>query len=802
MRNRTICYFLVCLLLLPAVSVQASGEDDPYLGAMDLAATVDSFNETVTLSWRNVDTVNYQLLDALKTTNYTIVRSDEPITTGNYLQAELIAEHLQACLDTDDGGVCKAKPHSYVYSIPPGTDGRYYYGIISIMGNGTVGANLSAGNATLTEPTTEYGAPTTSPYDLHAAYNATASTTEIEWIDFSRIDGMFGTNHTTSVWSHALPASRENWENLSKVEIAGNLTSVQESMTVHHSTETDQARYYTVLHTKNNQTDARLLSGNTLTEVVKEDNVGSILNGSLQLQFTASTSITSLNWSGSVVEDVNHTLHVWRSVAPIASLDGEHVGLIASFNSSVTQYNHSIDSGVSGVFYYAVTLADEFMNQQTRLDLAPTGSVTETTLSQSENIVSNLDASYGDSTTTITWTDLLNHSEATYSVWRSTGGQITSLTTNGVALIGVVNASVETFEYAVITGASENAWYAVTASASFGTPGNAAQTTLSSTRNSMSTPVLEDARAPNAPALVSATYLNNGTIKIAWNGMINEEGTVWQIYRVAAENTDDQTQWALVDEIENTGSMMHSVYLATSVNEGHNQQNMYALGAVDVSGNEINFVDWTLSSAVDEDRETPTIHLQLIDEDDNSVSSRWFTGGEVSTFSNLEAGAYTLHITSSETLGSMGVSRMMGGVINDFSLGMAGLQGQTALALSSDIENVTYDFTALDMNGNSIVFSAIFCTTCIIENTQPETNTTGDDDAPVKDDSTDEIIADTSENTEDLNMMLVGLSSVLGLLVIAMLMGRKEKETSSTSKTPSGMPTAEEDKWAERYIRE
>jgi len=226
------------------------------------------------------------------------------------------------------------------------------------------------------------------------------------------------------------------------------------------------------------------------------------------------------------------------------------------------------------------------------------------------------------------------------------------------------------------------------------------------------------------------------------------------------------------------------------------------LGAVDVSGNEINFVDWTLSSAVDEDRETPTIHLQLIDEDDNSVSSRWFTGGEVSTFSNLEAGAYTLHITSSETLGSMGVSRMMGGVINDFSLGMAGLQGQTALALSSDIENVTYDFTALDMNGNSIVFSAIFCTTCIIENTQPETNTTGDDDAPVKDDSTDEIIADTSENTEDLNMMLVGLSSVLGLLVIAMSMGRKEKETSSTSKTPSGMPTAEEDKWAERYIRE
>jgi len=802
MRNRTICYFLVCLLLLPAISVQANAEDDPYLGAMNLTATVDSLNETVTLSWRNIDSVNYQLLDALKTTNYTVLRSDEPITMANYLQAESIAENILACLDTDAGGVCKAKPHSYVYAIPPGTDGRYYYSVISLMSNGTMGDNLSVGNATLAEPTTEYGTPSSAPYGVQATYNASTSTTEIEWIDFSRINGLFGTDHTTSVWSHALPAQGENWQNLSKIKLAENLTSEQESMTVYHPTGTDQDRYYTVLHTKNNLTDTRLLSGNTLTEVVEEDNVGSILNGTLQLQFNATTDITTLNWSGSAVEDVNHTLSIWRSTSAIMSLNDAHVEKIATLTSPTTQYNHSIDSGVSGEFYYAVTSTDEFMNQQTRLDLAPTGSVTETTLSQAENIVSSLDASYANSMTTITWTDLFEHPEAAYSVWRSTDGAITSLTSSGVTLIGSVNTSVETFEYAVLAGTSQDAWYAVTASASFGTNGlNIPQTTLSPTHNTMSAPVREDTLAPNAPALVSATYLANGTVKIAWNGMVNEAGAVWQIYRVSAENTVDKSQWVLVGSIENLGSMMHNVYLISSVNEGHNEQNVYALGGVDVSGNEINFVDWTLSSAVEEDRKTPTIHLQLLDAKNISASSRWFTGGEVSTFSNLEAGGYTLLITSSEALESLEATREMGGITNHVSFWTPGLQGQMDLGISSDIGNVTFAFTALDINGNSMTFSAIFCSSCFIENTELETNTTNDEVDQSSNDSTEGVVVPASESSEDLNMMLVGLSSVLGLLVIAMFMGRKEKDTSSKPRIPSGIPTAEEDKWTERYIR-
>ena len=800
MRNRTICYFLVSLLLLPAISAQAEAEDDPYLGAMNLIATVDSINETVTLSWRNIDTVNYQLLDALKTTNYSIFRSDEPITMANYLQAESIAENLQACLDTDQSGVCKAKPHSYVYTIPPSTDGHYYYAIVSLMSNGTMVDNLSVGNATLAEPTTEYGAPTSAPYGLQAVYNATTSATEIEWIDLSRINGLYGTDHTTSLWSHALPANRENWNNLSKVEIAVNLTSEQESMAVHHPDGTDQERYYTVLHTQNNQTDTRLISGNTLTEAVKEDNVGSILNGTLQLHFNATTNITSLNWSGSTVEDANHTLNIWRSATIIMNLNDSNVEHIATLNSSATHYNHSIDSGVSSQFFYAVTLTDEFMNQQTRLDLAPTGSVVEATLSQAENIVSNLDASYVDSITTITWTDLFEHSEATYSIWRSTEGAITSasFTGSGVELVGSVNASIEMFEYSVLAGTSQDAWYAVTASASFGTPGlNIHQTTFSVTNNVMATPVREDTLAPNAPALVSATYLDNGTVKITWNGIANESETIWHIYRAATENNDDKNRWIMVGETGNVDGMIHTIYPASSVAEGQHQQNVYALGGVDISGNEIDFANWTRSLTIDEDREAPAIHLQLVDENNNSASSRWFTGGEISTFYNLEAGAYTLHVTSSETLESMNTSRETGASTNNFTLLMTGLQGQTTLALSSDVGNMTYVFTALDLSGNAMIFSATFCTSCLIENAQPDTNTSDNGEQVVQ--TPDVKDADSSVSVEDINMILIGLCLILGLMVVVMFMGRKKHESPTIT---SGMPTAAEEKWIERYIRE
>ena len=205
------------------------------------------------------------------------------------------------------------------------------------------------------------------------------------------------------------------------------------------------------------------------------------------------------------------------------------------------------------------------------------------------------------------------------------------------------------------------------------------------------------------------------------------------------------------------------------------------------------FSNWTLSSSVDEDRETPRVHVQLVDENENIASSRWYTGGEVSTFSHLQPGTYALHLTSSEPLASLDFIKNGIGANMIMSLN----QGQASLTLSDSIANVTYAFTAVDLNGNTITFTAHFCTSCLIENSEPEVVVPADDVdevAPV--DTTQN--TDSSESGQDLNMMLVGLSSLLGLLLIVTFFGRKKDHV---PRNLADLPTQQEEKWTERYIR-
>ena len=86
--------------------------------------------------------------------------------------------------------------------------------------------------------------------------------------------------------------------------------------------------------------------------------------------------------------------------------------------------------------------------------------------------------------TQLSWTDLENHSEAQYSIWRSTTGQIESASDG--TLIATVGAGVEYYNYTLDSGVSENSWYAITADASFGTQNiTYAQTNISLGLNSL-----------------------------------------------------------------------------------------------------------------------------------------------------------------------------------------------------------------------------------------------------------------------------------------------------------------------------
>ena len=793
MTKRQISMFLIALMLIPLLSnVQADGAENLELEAKNLVATVDSNNETVTLTWSNTDTNDFTILEELKTTKYSLYRSDEPLNSSNYQQAELVEDSIQACLSDDTLQDCKTRGHEVVYNTPPNTDGSYYYGVISTLENGSVIANFSVGNASLSEPVYEFGSPITSPYNLQATYDVENSTTHLSWIDVSQVNPAIDSNHTTSVWSHSIKANISNWETLNKTEIVTNLSSDVNSYEIEHPSEISRVNYYTVLHTFDDETDSRLLSGNTLTEGLVEDNTGPTITGTLVASFNSSTSITSLDWNGSTVEDVNYTLHIWRSSSAIVDITSEEVEEIAQVDANTTQYNYSIDSGYSGNTYYLLTLSDQLGNHQSDFTGVPNAMVFEYTLATNQNIVTDLSATFSDGVTQLTWTDLAGHTEATYQIWRSTTGQINATTFNtpNVTLLATVDSGVEHYNNTFADGVSEYSWYAITAIASFGT-GNVTyeQTNLSLTLNSLSAYVAEDTKKPVSPAVLNANYLVNGTTQISWVGSTQEQGTMWTVYRNLYSDLDEEAFWVEVGQMENDGTSLHMIFVDTVAESGEVVTPVYAIKATDIFGNEIDFEDWTLSNSVNEDRQSPYVQLKLYDSQMQLESSRWFNGGESATFSNLAVGIYTIQFETSDDASIIEYTMSTGSGTN--SLNLATGLAQIQVAVSSDMPNITILFTATDFTGNSASFDTLFCTSCLVQGNIIE---------DVNDDEK-EVTSDKEEADGIDQNVLIGVCAFLVLIIISLMFRSPKPSNQKPEKAPTGLPQKSEDSWISRYIK-
>jgi hypothetical protein len=778
-------------MLIPLINaVQANGDEEEYLEAKNLTAIVDNENETVTLLWENIDTLNYLILQDLKTTNYSLYRSDEPLNSSNYQQAELIADNIQACLTSDDFTDCRNREHIVVYNIPPNTDGNYYYGIVSILENGTATDNFSLGDAALNQPVYEYGSPITSPYGLQANYNLDNSTTQLSWIDASRVDSSIDTNHTTSIWSHLTQANRSNWDTLNKTQIITNVSSSVNTFEIIHSSNVSRANYYTVIHTFEGQNDTRFLSGNTLTQALIEDNIGSLITGTLQAEFNATNSQTSMNWTDSTIQDVNHTLHIWRSVSAITNLHADGVEEIIQLPANSTYYNFTVPSGFSGESYYLITLSDEIGNHQTNLNGAPQANLNEYTLTSNENIVTSLVAAHSTGVTKLTWIDLVNHSEATYQIWRSTTGQIntTSFGSSSIVLLDTVDSEVQHYNHTLEDNISGKAWYAVTAVASFGTQNvTIQQTNISLSLNSLALGVIEDTRKPVAPTTLTAQYLVNGTTQVRWIGDGIEEGTIWKIYRNLYSDLTEESFWILVAQIENSGATQHTVFVDTVAQSGEVVTPVYALGASDVFGNSISFENWRLSSSVVEDRQPPNVQLKLYDSQMKLETSRWFDGGETSTFSNLKGGNYTIKFILPGDTASIAYTFSTDGQskIIDLEKDLAEIE----IEVSKQIGDITISFNITDVTGNTASFSALFCSSCLLQTTevnQIDNTTQGVDD----------VLQDKSEEEAEVNIYLfIGVCiSLVTIILFLMVRGPKSK------KALSGLPSKDEDEWISKYL--
>ncbi len=787
MSKQKISIFLVLLLLAPIISIASADEGDgPNLEAKNFNAMFDSDNETTTLMWGNIDTNDYVILTDLTLTNYSLYRSDEPLNSSNYMQAQLIADQIQACLPADTLTECKERTHSVTNSIPPSTDGSFYYGVVSTLQNGTIISNFTAGDAAIGQPIHEFGSPISSPYALQGSYDFGNSTTTLTWIDISTVDSSFSTAHTTSIWSHSVAANPGNWDSIVKTEIVSNLSSDIIQFDIVHQQDVSQTMFYTVLHTFDGESDSRLLSGNTLTEGIVEDNTGSSITGTLVASFDSTTSITSLDWNGSIIEDANHTLHIWRSPSMITDLSSNHVTELAQLQANATQYNYSVESSYSGDTYYLITLSDQLGNQQTNLATAPNAAVFEYTLIPEENIIDDISATFSEGTTQVTWTDITGHPEATYQVWRSSVSRIntTSLSSSNVELLAVVESGQEHYNNTIVPGTSENAWYAVTIVASFGTQDvTYAQTNITMSYNSMMLPIVEDTTAPVAPLTLDAEYFANGTIQLRWAGLSEEIGTQWMLYRNLNSDLADESLWVYVGQMMNEGASVHTLYVNTVAQEGEIVTPVYAIGGIDAYGNVIDFSNRKASNPLKEDRQSPQAQLMLYDSQEALETSRWFTGGEDATFSNLESDNYSIQFALSDDVVSVTYVQSSQSQLQVLDLSQA--SPHIDLSVSESVENISFTFTVMDEVGNVITFDTMFCTTCLIEPQVIVEPSNTDDDQDSK----------KGKDSDSNEMVLISACALLGLLVVLQLVRK-----SSSKKAPKGLPSIEEDEWFGKYM--
>ena len=186
-------------------------------------------------------------------------------------------------------------------------------------------------------------------------------------------------------------------------------------------------------------------------------------------------------------------------------------------------------------------------------------------------------------------------------------------------------------------GVSANAWYAITAIASFGTQNiTYAQSNISLGLNSLSSAfLLKIPRNRLLPSTLNANYRADGTTELTWMGDGMESGTNWMIYRNLYSDMDEPAFWVLVAQVENTVASQYTLSVDSVAQIGEQVSAVYAIGGIDTFGNEVDFEDWTLSESVDEDRNAPDVQLQLYNSEANLETSRWFVGWENATFSNL-----------------------------------------------------------------------------------------------------------------------------------------------------------------------
>ncbi len=579
---------IIVLLILPslAFTVLADEEADTTLEARDISASF-SADEMVTLTWRNINTTDTVLLDALHAATYEVERFAMNDTTIEQLTT--ISSGIAACDGGDNNAACSAKNHSLSWAPPEGTDGDFFYRITTHQSSGST-TTFTPGLSQTENPQSEFTSPHWGPVNVSATYNSQSQSTTIVW---DNLPGT-GVDHQIWIWRHSEPANRDNWDSISKSITKILPTPTSSSFIKNIEAGVERSVYYSVTYDNGTFSDARFLRDNTMTAPVYEDTIVPELIAHLTADHDVGSGITSLSWDSGAAESGLST-NIWRAPRPITDIGENTVVNVATIEGQLTSYDHIVGEGELGNFWYALTLEDSVGNQISTISPQHPniGPIFESTVGLvSATIPANVSAvqSLG-MMTTVAWEDVAIVTNAIYHIWAAYDGAVTQaiLDEGNATYLGNVSAGIMSFNSPIPGGIERGAWYAVTVEGAWG---GAAATydnhLIILGQNSMITPLAEDNLVPPQVTDFTATFDGpSTTISLLW-----EDVPAAQTYQLWMRtgigllgpwwNISEDSGWVLIETYDATGGEI-STSMVHAADQG--QYAYLALVTADAAGN-------------------------------------------------------------------------------------------------------------------------------------------------------------------------------------------------------------------------
>ena len=605
------CALLFTTILLFAIvpfSNPATAEGLDENSAITMTASFDNSTEMTTLTITMPVTNNATLLDELKDASFKIFRFHGP-SFSQY--GETVAAEIQLCTQAMSNSECSGATFVIEhYPIPH--------------------ANLESVYTLTVRPTNvlicdsnsleETASPVAAVENLAASYSDGVTT--LVW-DYPESIAM---NHSVMIYSHDSPATRENWNSLTKTIVSSSVSAGTTSYDINYSGElVERDIFYSITLLYDTSEDTRFIGSNTLTNSLWEDNTAPLFIGELDVTFNPDTDVTTIDW-GEGISDEDLVINIYRSDMELLILDSN--SLTATVDAGLSSFDLQIPIGEHRQSWYAISLEDSQGNEvQTLTESSPVaGPIIETTISSSTitNILADRNI---DGSITLNWDESISDPYAIAKVWRSVTGPIDSFE-NLEELIST-NVSNQQFTHDPINPVDE-AWYAITIEGIWGSsaiPWH--DETLVAGVNSMITPIREieelvEEPTPDILAQVQSTTGAGGSIS---DGSLISLGAMYE-GDIIIISTSGIVENISCNDINGQGSVIFS-QSDWALSFDANQSGETCLGTIIDGENEIGFtLSWNYIETI-ADNSNDTSNETADDDDDDDDEYQEEGKGEV-----------------------------------------------------------------------------------------------------------------------------------------------------------------------------